>query len=383
MPEDKRPKPTIDIPAESAIRQASRPVLPGAQPGSAKEKDSPKREQAGTGFFGYLLAGLFGAAIVGGTFYVAWKQYIPGFSLVEPHLQRQLKDLQERMAALESASRSSRPSGGGGYPTVSQGPEGLNEVRSRLDGMVTAGRDLDRSVQTLGGSVQSLAQKVQSMERDGPGKPNAAIESEIAAKIEPVVKRLASAEREIEALLKAQIERQADAKTAALTLALTNLKRAISDGRPFAGELAAVETMSPAKLPVSQLSVYKDEGVSSIAGLRDEFANASQRTIEKHYSRKADGFMGEVLSRAKSAIQIKPADGTGGSMEAILGRMNAALKAGDLKDALVQGAALEDPPQEMRDWFGKAQARVAADEALRKTDQELLANLTRAATRRP
>ena len=62
--------------------------------------------------------------------------------------------------------------------------------------------------------------------------------------------------------------------------------------------------------------------------------------------------------------------------------MSTALKSGDLKTALQQGAALEHPPQEMIDWFAKAQARAAAEEALRKTDQELLASLTRPASRR-
>ena len=62
--------------------------------------------------------------------------------------------------------------------------------------------------------------------------------------------------------------------------------------------------------------------------------------------------------------------------------MSTALKSGDLKDALLQGAALQSPPQEMMNWFEKAQARVAADEAVRKTDQELLAALTKPAGRR-
>jgi hypothetical protein len=69
-------------------------------------------------------------------------------------------------------------------------------------------------------------------------------------------------------------------------------------------------------------------------------------------------------------------------VEAIIGRMSAALKAGDIKTALLQGAALPSPPQEMMDWFQRAQARVAADDALRKTDQELLAALTKAPSRR-
>jgi len=243
--------------------------------------------------------------------------------------------------------------------------------------MANSGRELDSAVQALSDKIQALESQA-----GGGGASKSDVRGEIAAQTAPLGQRLAAAERELDTLMRAQNERQSDSRTAALTLALTNLKRAISDGRPFAAELAAAETLSPAKLPISQLTPYKDAGVSSLAELQNGFADASQKTIEKYHSGKSSGFMGEVLSRAQSAIQIRPADSTGSTVEAILGRMSAALKSGDLKGALMQGTALEDPPQEMKDWLGKAQARAAADEAVRKTDQELLAALTKAPARR-
>jgi hypothetical protein len=373
MPDDKRPKPTIDIHAGYGSRLA----YPGSQAASAMDASPPKPRRSGAGFAGILLAGLIGGMLTASSFYLALKQNIPGFSLTDPHIQRQIKELQDRTTALESAVRAGRPAPASGYPAASQGPEGLNEVRSRLDGMVDAGRDLDRSVQALSEKIQALESQT-----GGGGPSKSDIRGEVAAQTAPLGQRLATAERELEALIRAQNERQSDSRTAALTLALTNLKRAISDGRPFAGELAAAETLSAAKLPISQLSPYKDAGVSSLAELQAEFANASQKTIEKYHGSKTNGFMGEVLSRAKSAIQIRPADNTGSAVEAILGRMSASLKSGDLKGALFEGAALEDPPQEMKDWLGKAQARAAADDAVRRTDQELLAALTKATGRR-
>jgi hypothetical protein len=250
----------------------------------------------------------------------------------------------------------------------------VNELRSRLDAMVGTVRGLDQTVQAL---AQTPGQAGQG------GESREAVRAEIAAQTASLQQRLTSAERELEALVRMQTERQADARTASLTLALSNLKRAVADGRPFPAELAAVETLSPAKLPVSQLAAYKETGVSSMADLQSEFAEASKKTIEDHYGGKSSGFMGEMLNRAKSVVQIKPADSSGNGVEAILGRMTAAIKTGDLKTALMQGAALEHPPQEMMTWFGKAQARAVADEALRKTDQELLASLTKPVSRHP
>jgi hypothetical protein len=382
MPEDKRPKPSIDLTAERPTQPSLRASFPGngGQPGGPQSPRLANPSGLAKGSrvrraIGYLFAGFLGGATVAGAGYLA--QGLPGFSLTDPQTKHRIKELEDRSVFLESRLRSLSGSPGQSAPQSSgTRPEALNETRSRLDTMVDTIRGLDEA-------VQSLAQKVQSFEQhDGGANSKEAVQSEVAAQIAPLTHRLVSAERDLEALARAQIERQADSRTAALTLALTNLKRAISDGRPFPAELAAIETLAGNKLPVSQLAPYKDEGVASLSDLQSEFAEASKKTIEKHYSNKSGNFMGEVLSRAKSAIRVRPADSTGDSVEATLGRMNSALKAGDIKTALTQGAALEEPPQEMRDWFGRAQARVAADEAVRKTDQDLLASLTKATIRR-
>ena len=384
MPEDKRPRPAIDMTAEH-VQQPPRPALPGGRGaegasqksagGAVPREARPKRH----GILGYLLAGLAGGAIAASGAYIASTQDIPGFSLTDPGTQRRIKELEERAASLEGALRAmaARPAAADAYQAPVAAERGLNEVRSRLDGLADAARGFDQTLLSLSQRIQALEQQPQ-----GEGQAREAAHAEIASQTAAMQQRLASAERALEGLTRAQSERQADARTASLTLALTNLKRAISDGRPFPAELAAVETLSPAKLPVSQLGTYKDTGIATLAQLQYEFAGISKKTVEAHYGSKSSGFMGEVLSRAKSAIQITPADSAGDSVEAILGRMSAALKSGDLKGALVQGASLQSPPQEMMDWFRKAQARVAADEALRKTDQELLASLTRGSGRR-
>jgi hypothetical protein len=58
--------------------------------------------------------------------------------------------------------------------------------------------------------------------------------------------------------------------------------------------------------------------------------------------------------------------------------MESALKAGDVKGALTESAGLEGPAkEELRTWLEHAQVRATADEAVRKTDQELFASLTK------
>jgi hypothetical protein len=354
------------IPERPSQGGPSRTALPGGKAGAAPKKSG--------GFAGYLVAGLIGGLTVAGGGYAVVKSGIGGLSLSDTGARGKIIALEERLASMELANRSQPRSGGAGAFESGSGGGGVNELRSRLDAMVGTVRGLDQTVQAL---AQTPGQAGQG------GESREAVRAEIAAQTASLQQRLTSAERELEALVRMQTERQADARTASLTLALSNLKRAVADGRPFPAELAAVETLSPAKLPVSQLAAYKETGVSSMADLQSEFAEASKKTIEDHYGGKSSGFMGEMLNRAKSVVQIKPADSSGNGVEAILGRMTAAIKTGDLKTALMQGAALEHPPQEMMTWFGKAQARAVADEALRKTDQELLASLTKPVSRHP
>jgi hypothetical protein len=371
MPDDKRPRPMIDMSAERASQPgAPRPGLPGGRPAQGAA------QRRGGGFFGYLFAGLIGGIAVAGGGYFALKQGVTGFTLADPQARQKIVGLEARLVSLETALNSQGRAAPASAFQPNQGPENSNEARSRLDAIVQVTRGLDQT-------VQALSQKVQGLEQNpGGGESRETVRAEIAAQTAAIQQRLASVERELDALTRAQTERLADARTASLTLALTNLKRAVSDGRPFPAELAAVETLSGGKLPVSQLAPFKETGLTTLAVLQIEFADASKKTIEAHYAAKSSGFMGDMLSRAKSVVQIKPADSNGDSVEAILGRMNTALKAGDLKTTLQQGGALEHAPQEMMEWFARARARSTAEEALRKTDQELLASLTKPAVSR-
>lgn len=272
----------------------------------------------------------------------------------------QIKELQDKTAQLSDTVRVKLAA-----PVKAASSEELNDVRSRLD-------DLSKATKAEDVSVQSLSQKVQALEqKPAPQPEKGAVQAEVASQMAPVTERLAGIER-------TQSERASDARTAAVTIALTNLKRAVSEGKPFASELTAIESLSSEKLPVSQLAPYKVTGVPSLSQLQHELTDAVRNVIVKHYHGKAESFMDEILSRARGAIQVKPTGGAGDTVEAILGRMEKFLKAGDVKGALTESAVLEGPAKgELQTWLEHAQARATADDAVRKTDQELLASLAK------
>jgi len=308
-----------------------------------------------------LIAGLVGGGIVSLLLAGGGPKPDDEAKLMVKDLQDKLRDQQNETAQLSEALRAKL----GEASVKATSPEELREVRSRLEEVSKAAKAEEESVQSLSRKVQALEQK------PAPQPEKEAVQAAIASQIAPVTERLAGLER-------SQSERAADARTAAVTIALTNLKRAVSEGKPFATELTAIESLSPEKLPVSELAPYKDSGVPTLSQLHREFDDTVRNVIVKHYHVKAETFMDELLSRARGAIQVKPLGGEGSTVEAVLGRMEKALKAGDLKGALAEFAALDGPDkEELKVWLGHAQARAAADEAVGKTDRELLATLTK------
>jgi hypothetical protein len=358
-----------------------RPDEPHIQPASGGDQDKPNRPRpsllegralplagaGGEGIMRPLAAGLVGGLVGAGIVYL-----MSSSAGVDADARKAANELTAKVAELSEALNAKAAS------SSVASSEQLSEVRSRIDTVAS-------SVKTAEEGVRSVAQKVQALEQ----KPSADISKEtmhadIASQIAPVSSQIAPLADRVAGLEALQNERVSDARTAALTIALSNLKRAVAEGRAFATELSAVETLSPSKLPVSELAANKDQGVPSLGELQRSFKDVSRNVITKHYQGKSDSFVGEVLSRARAAVQVRPSGGAGDTVEAQLGRIESALKAGDLKGALTEAQAIEGPAkQELQAWLERANARAAADEALRKTDAELLASLSKSPARRP
>lgn len=358
-----------DTPSEPRLEPAGarEPFERRARPKpSVIEQPAQPRPGSGGGLLFPLAAGLIGGLAGAGIVYFALGAGSPAKEYADA--RQLIRELQDKTSQLGEEVRAKFASS---VVPAGASSDDLNEVRARLESLAKAAKMGDDS-------VQALSQKVQALEQKPAAEPvsKETIQAEVSLQVAPIAERMTALEH-------SHSERASDARTAALTLALTNLKRAIGEGRPFAHELAAVENLSSAKLPISDLAPYKDAGVPSLSQLQRDFAETVRNVIQKHYHGKSDSIMGEMLSRARAAIQVKPSGSAGDSVEAVLGRMETALKAGDLRAALTEGAALEGPAkEELQGWLEQAQARATVDEAVRKTDQSLLESLTKASARR-
>src|SRR5271166_5867306 len=115
MPEDKRPRPTIDIPQDPA-RQASGQTAYRASGGPQSPRPAnasgPARGR-GTGLLGYALAGLIGGAAVAAGGYLALNGTVPGVSFDDAQARHRIKELEDRSVAVESKLRALAAQGTG------------------------------------------------------------------------------------------------------------------------------------------------------------------------------------------------------------------------------------------------------------------------------
>ena len=112
MPEDKRPKPSIDLSAGSARQAGPRIPLPGPDSGATGGAQAPRGpnplepgKKPNPNLAGYLLAGLAGGivALLAGYLGLAAEKPSAGFS--DSHAERRVKDLEDRTASIEGRLR--------------------------------------------------------------------------------------------------------------------------------------------------------------------------------------------------------------------------------------------------------------------------------------
>jgi hypothetical protein len=229
--------------------------------------------------------------------------------------------------------------------------EETGALRSGLDGLKP---DLDAKLQSL-------------------AKP-----ADVAAAVAPVSAKLAALEERVQGVAKAEDERRANAERIVLALELANLKRVIDRGQPYAAELADVQRAAAGRVDLAALERNKSEGVASLADLQREFRPVAHAMVDAQ-SQPVDGsVMDRLLAGAKSVVRVRKvshsADDT--TVEAIAGRMEAALEDGRLGDVLAEAKALPPPSAAAaRDWLAKVEARHAAGQAIAAIETQLKSSL--------
>lgn len=240
----------------------------------------------------------------------------------------------------------------------------------RVDNEIRAFRE---TAATLSATVDGLKNDVEARFR-ATARP-----ADVTSAVAPLTDRVASLESDVKAVVTGEDNRKANAERIVLSLGLANLKRLLDAGHGYANELAGVKKTAGDKLDLSVLERFKDDGVPTIPDLVRDFRPMANAVIDAGTEPGSGSMIDRLLSGAKSVIRVRRVnhDASDQSIEAILGRMETALKDERLNDVLSEAGKL--PPsaaQPAQDWISKVEARVSVDRAVAGIEQQLKASLT-------
>jgi len=203
--------------------------------------------------------------------------------------------------------------------------------------------------------------------------------ADVASAVSPVTEKLSALESSLAAVIKSEEERKIGAERIVVTLELANLKRALERGKGYAAELADVRKAAAGKVDLAVLDRYKDNGVKTLPELQRALSPIIIAAIDADTSATEGSVVDRLLAGAKAAVRVRKVshDPNDKSAEAVMARMETALKDGQLGDVL---ALSKDLPERasgpVQDWLVNVEARHAVDTAIAAVEAGLKATLT-------
>ncbi|WP_210730605.1 COG4223 family protein [Roseicyclus persicicus] len=377
--------------ADSAIVDAETVPVEDAQPAAAAPEPARAPRPARGGFVPLLLGGVVAAGIGYGAAYFDVLP-TPGASddqsaAIAAALDAQsatLASLQARVEELAAAE-----------PVVPDMPQPVEvDLSPVLDEIAGLSARLDAAA----GSLTALTDRVTILEErpvftgnldaDSAAALEAAaeLEAELAAQREAAEARAAELEAEAAAAAAAAEQAAADAAAAiaaaeaeaqaaaaeaaalaaraAAEAALGQVQVALETGAPFAEPLAAVA--GAAEVPAG-LAAAADSGVATLEALQEAFPTLARAALPVALQETAGEGMGDRLGAFVmgqiGGRSVEPREGD--DPDAVLSRVEAAVRAGDLPTALTEAAALPEGAQAvLAPWIADVEARAAAEEGL-------------------
>jgi hypothetical protein len=310
-------------------------------------------------------------------------------------LNKRVADMEQRVASAGNTS------GGGVDPAeiealrndlqrrTSASDQQLNELNQRIadlaqkaDARPTTDPAVQQAVQGLQQSQQGMQQALQGLQQGLQG-----VQQGLQG-LQNDTRKVAVAQTELSdrvSRIEAQASQQVNAGRAdqALLLAVGQLRDAVSGSRPYAAELGAVQALGrdrPNVLAAAEpLGARAQTGLPSLAVLRQRFNDTARAIVQAEESPPSQDLGQEVLGRLRSLVTVRrvgtapedrPAQGA-------VAQAESALSAGDLAGAVAALDKLSGPAAEAaKPWLDDARARVAAEGAVAKLDQLLVARLT-------
>ena len=342
------------IEAKAIGQEAPKEADTAARPAPMPE---PPRQ---SGFVALVLGGVVAAGIGYGAAYMGWLPTRGASNAPDTEMMQALAALQDQIAALPATA------------PEAAAPVDLSPVLDQIAA-------LSARIDTTNGGIETLAARVGALE-DRPtatlelgaeatqAQGAAAIaEAEAAAQAAMAEAEAAATAAKAEAdaaIAAAQAEAAAALTRAEATAALGLLQAAIANGTPYAEPLAQIAAVTT---PAEVLTRLAETGIPTQEALQQAFPAlaraalpiALQETAGEGMSDRLGAFvMGQIGGRS-----VAPREGD--DPDAVLSRVEAAVRTGDLATVLSEIAALPEGARAvLAPWVADVEARAAAEAGL-------------------
>ncbi len=281
-------------------------------------------------------------------------------------LAARVSSAEEAIAALKQAETAAPSEPDGRLDAVSARLDAAESDISSLRDALNESKQADpRAVSELAGKVEMLAGDVTQVEQSTQAA---------ASRIDAAEAGLADVTQKVAAFSEARARADSQGRALARSVAANAIRTAYDRGASFAGLLASARTLSDADAAIATLEPLATLGVATNARLLADFQSIASQTISASQT-KEDGVVAQLFSNARSLVQVRPVGAqAGGTPEAIVSRIEADLKSGDMAQALAEWRSLPEASRAASADFGQAlETRVTADKAM----AELLDSLAR------
>ena len=372
-----------DTPTPSAFGRDAKPgtgPTPQEQNTGPTPQMSPPPVQAtprrgGAAFAGGILGGLIVAALLGGAYFAG---FIPQRATGDGVLQAELQALRDSTAPLQQGIASLTTQLYEMGLVVNQNKDEIAALKQA--GPEAAPADIDARLaafqQPIDERLAALQQRIEALPQQGAAPDLTPLQGEIA-RIDTAAKEAAAAQQalagridELERQVASFSERlaeQAEQPGVALAIAASALKAAIDRGTPFMSELETYAAIAPDSPEIAALRELAAAGVPTRAAIEARMPATATAMIDA--GRQIDpqaGIVDRLLSSAQSLVSVRPVGMVEGSdTPAIVARMEALLRNGDLAGALAQYDTLPQAAKDAgADLAAQMRARHSADEVV-------------------
>ena len=385
VPESAKPEPApAPAPEES---KADTPAPKSSMATAASARPTAAAGEALKGGSGWLFGFVLGALVFLGGLGVAvllrdtWLPLIQdpaeGAATAEASAVAPGSSLASRLEGLEAAVKEAEARGAG--DEVARLNQELTALRGGLQNLQSEVLQVQSRAGDRGGAdVEAILSDV-NRRLDGLGgriddlSGQAAAAGEVRAELGLLAARLAAIERRLDGLPRVGPDgRLTLPQEVGFVLAVTQLRDALRFPQPFTDELEAVTRLTGGDAELSAalapLAGPAAQGIPTLTGLKTRFPEVARAVAVAGVAGESEGWLAGVKRRLSELVTVRPVGGDveGEDPAAVAARAEAKVAAGDLPGALAELSALSgDAAAAAEDWRAQAEARLAAETALR------------------